>query len=91
MARSSLLRLSARLYGPPPTADATRLQRLLYVRRISIRSLLLYVAPVVIIVAISHGTWLLVAIGACMLFSVANLASLSLRIRREEKVGSDGR
>jgi hypothetical protein len=76
-----------RLYGPAPERGATRLERLLYVRRVLTRSLPFYAPLLVAVVVFGTTGWALYAMGACVVLNVINFAWLEVRIRRESRAG----
>lgn len=80
-----LVRLSNKLYGTPPRSGAPRVDRLRWVRRIGARSTAFYV-PVIAAAGIGTRwpTWLCLVLAVGVLSGAANIASLTLKIRREE-------
>jgi hypothetical protein len=68
--------------GAPPTADATREQRLRWVRKFY-RINLAAVVVVVILALVGGGTFWWILAAAIAAISAAGLASISFRIHRE--------
>jgi hypothetical protein len=83
---NGFLRLGTMLYGAPPNRDASRVDRMRWVRRLAIRAMLFYL-PVLVVIGLGTSVeWLWLVAAACVLASVANIASLTFKIRREERV-----
>jgi hypothetical protein len=82
--RSRRLASTTRLFGPPPTKDATQVERARYVRRICLRTIWLPI-PVIALALAFGSTFLLVVSAGATLFNVVNVAVLELRIRRAER------
>jgi hypothetical protein len=84
---SGLQRLGAKLYGAPPAKGAPRVEVLRYVRRLAARMTLLYVPVIAVAIVLSFPTWLCALLGITALSGLANIASLTSKIRREERAG----
>jgi hypothetical protein len=83
-------RLAVKLYGEPPPKGAPRPDRLRYVRRISVRLLAftgsLFFLLVVLNLALGVSTtWPLVLFLGSVVWGLINIASLTVRIGREEQ------
>lgn len=90
MAQPPFPRLTAKLYGPPPSEGASRLERLRYIRGIAVRSLLLYVPIFAVILPFGASTWLILVIAVLFALGAANVLSLHLKVRRAENGERDG-
>jgi hypothetical protein len=78
----SIRSVSFKLYGQPPPKGSARSVRLSYVRRIQLR-LLLFVVPIyAVVLALGFQTWLLIVFALAAAIALANIVSLSIRIRR---------
>jgi hypothetical protein len=81
-------RLSEKLFGAPPEKGASRVEALRYVRRLAARMMLLYVPVIAVAIAMSFPAWLLALLAVTALSGVANIVSLTSKIRREERAGA---
>lgn len=77
--------------GPPPRKGSSALEQLRFVRRICGRSMLFYVPILAVVLGFGTPEWMAIAIGALLLASVANLLSLTRKIRRAERVQGESR
>jgi hypothetical protein len=82
---SRLSAAASKIYGPPPPKGAPPSQRLRYVRRMYWR-MLLFALPLYAILTISaEPAWVLVPAAVGTLIWLQGFASLSVRIRREQR------
>jgi uncharacterized membrane protein YdbT with pleckstrin-like domain len=70
-----------RLVGPPPPSEASREDRLRWVRRFY-RFSLIAIVLLVIVAVVTKGTFLWIAAAAVALWWIAGLTSISRSIRR---------
>jgi hypothetical protein len=77
--------LGAKLYGPPPAKGVSELERLRFVRRICVRSLVFYLPIFVVLAIFGARTILLIVLSACLVLGGINIASVTRRIRRAER------
>ena len=88
IASSPILR---RFLGVPPTPDASREERLRYVRRCTLFTLPSVALVWVVVLGFGHDPgWLLIVIGASTILGLESVASLSWRIRRARSHSSGG-
>jgi hypothetical protein len=79
------MKLAQRLYGEPPAMDTPTSERLRFIRRFYIRPLPLTLLVFVLLIVDVHRTWVFVVLAVLAVVWVQGVASLSLRIRREER------
>ena len=77
--------LSFRLYGEPPSRDATRLERLRYVRRFYTRSIPLTLLLLATVALFDLSRSALIVVGAVVLVQLLGLVTLLLQIRDAER------
>jgi hypothetical protein len=85
--RSRLVSAGYRIFGKPPAANAPRKERLLWLRRYYLRTLLVSLPALVLLAVYSSRAWVWAVLGAGALVWVQGFASLSVRIRRERRRG----
>jgi hypothetical protein len=76
---------SVRLYGEPPPKDAARSHRLRWVRRLYLRTLLFALPAYACIFVFARESWVFVAVAVGALIWLEAVASLSIRIRSEQR------
>ena len=75
--------VARRLLGAPPAPDASREERLRYVRRCTMLPLPAVALLWIVVLGFGHDpTWLLIVIGASTVLGLESVVSLSWRIRR---------
>jgi hypothetical protein len=77
--------LGTKLYGPAPAEGASEIERLRFVRRICVRSLVFYLPIFVVLVVFGSRTVPLVFFCVCLALGGFNIASVTVRIRRRER------
>lgn len=83
--------MSFHVFGPPPAADASRAERLHYLRRFYLRPLPLSLPVLVFAVLAEWGSWWLVPLGVGAVLWVQGFSSLGRQIRRERAPSANPR
>jgi hypothetical protein len=83
-------RLAVKFYGEPPSKGASRLDKLRFVRRLNVRLVAFTASLVLGLVVLNLGignstTWPLILFVGSVAWGLVNIASLEVRIRREER------
>jgi hypothetical protein len=84
-------RLTVKLFGAPPPKGASPLKQLRFVRRVSVRGMLVYVPILAVVAALGTSEWMTLAICALVLGSSANVLAITRKIRRAERAEQEGR
>jgi hypothetical protein len=84
-------RLGEWFTGPVPPKGATTLERLRFVRRVTVRPMLFYFPIFAVILIVGTSDWVTVVICALFVFGGANALAVTLRVRRAERAEREGR
>ena len=85
----SLAKHGVRIFGPPPTRGAPKIDAWRYVRRLYLR-LLPFTIPAYVLASVYGVTWLWIVLGVGALMWLRGFVSVNLRIKRLRNVPPDG-